>query len=44
MPLGGLVAHVLDSGTVRKPSPPYAKAVEQWESLETFLDSRLRQE
>jgi hypothetical protein len=44
MPLGGLVAHVLDPGTVRKPSPPYAKAVEQWESLETFLDSRLRQE
>jgi hypothetical protein len=44
MPLGRLVAHVLDSGTVSKPSAPYAKAVEQWESLETFLESRLRQE
>ena len=44
MPLGRLVAHVLDSGTVSKPSAPHAKAVEQWESLETFLESRLRQE
>ena len=44
MPLGGLVAHVLDPDTVRKPSGPYADAVEQWESLETFLESRLRQE
>ena len=30
--------------TVRKPSAPYADAVEQWESLETFLESRLRPE
>jgi hypothetical protein len=44
MPLGGLVAHVLDPGTVSKPSAPYTKAVAQWESLETFLESRLRQE
>ncbi|MGZ6780437.1 MAG: primosomal protein, partial [Mycobacterium sp.] len=44
MPLGRLVAHVLDPETVRKPSGPYADAVEQWESLETFLESRLRQE
>ncbi len=44
MPLGRLVAHVLDPKTVRKPSGPYADAVEQWESLETFLESRLRQE
>jgi hypothetical protein len=44
MPLGRLVAHVLDPDTVRKPSGPYAEAVEQWESLETFLESRLRQE
>ena len=44
MPLGRFVAHVLDPGTVSKPSAPYAKAVEQWESLETFLESRLRQE
>jgi hypothetical protein len=44
MPLGRLVAHVLDPNTVPKPSGPYAAAVEQWESLETFLESRLRQE
>ncbi|GFG51796.1 hypothetical protein MAGR_32370 [Mycolicibacterium agri] len=44
MPLGRLVAHVLDPETVSKPEGPYAKAVEQWESLETFLESRLRQE
>jgi hypothetical protein len=44
MPLGRLVAHVLDPKTVSKPSGPYADAVEQWESLETFLESRLRQE
>ncbi len=44
MPLGRLVAYVLEPDTVRKPSPPYADAVEQWESLETFLESRLRQE
>lgn len=44
MPLGRLVAYVLDPDTVRKPTGPYAEAVEQWESLETFLESRLRQE
>jgi hypothetical protein len=43
-PLGRLVAHVLDPETVRRPSPPYATAVEQWEALETFLESRLRPE
>jgi hypothetical protein len=42
--LGRLVAHVLDPDTVRKPSPPYATAVEQWEQLEIFLESRLRHE
>ena len=42
--LGGLVAHVLDPETVRSPSPPYATAVEQWEALEAFLESRLRPE
>ena len=42
--LGGLVAHVLDPSTVRRPSPPYAKAVEQWEALEAFVESRLRRE
>lgn len=44
MPLGRLVAYILDPDTVSKPSGPYAEAVEQWESLETFLESRLRQE
>jgi hypothetical protein len=43
-PLGRLVAHILDPETVRRPSPPYAKAVEQWEALEAFLESRLRPE
>jgi len=42
--LGRLVGHVLDPDTVRKPNPPYAQAVEQWEQLETFLESRLRPE
>jgi hypothetical protein len=42
--LGRLVAHVLDPQTVRRPSPPYVKAVEQWEALEAFLESRLRPE
>jgi hypothetical protein len=43
-PLGRLVAHILDPDTVRRPSPPYAMAVEQWEALEAFLESRLRPE
>jgi hypothetical protein len=43
-PLGRLVAHVLDPETVRRPSPPYAKAVEQWEATEAFVESRLREE
>ena len=43
-PLGRVVAHVLDPDTVQRPSPPYAKAVEQWEALEVFVESRLRQE
>jgi len=42
--LGRLVAHVLDPDTVRAPSPPYAKAVEQWDALESFVESRLRAE
>jgi hypothetical protein len=42
--LGRLVAHVLDPDTVRAPNPPYAKAVEQWDALETFVESRLRAE
>jgi hypothetical protein len=43
-PLGRVVAHVLDPDTVKRPGPPYAKAVEQWEALEAFVESRLRQE
>jgi hypothetical protein len=43
-PLGRLVAHILDPETVRRPSPPYATAVEQWEALEAFLESRLHPE
>jgi hypothetical protein len=43
-PLGKVVAHVLDPDTVRRPSPPYADAVQQWEALEAFVESRLRQE
>ncbi len=43
-PLGKLVAHVLDPDTARKPRAPYAKAVEQWSELESFVESRLRQE
>jgi hypothetical protein len=29
---------------VQRPAAPYAKAVEQWEALEAFVESRLRQE
>jgi len=43
-PLGKIVSYVLDPENVRKPTPPYAKAVEQWESLEAFLESRVRAE
>ncbi|MEO3760664.1 primosomal protein [Mycobacterium sp. B14F4] len=43
-PLGHVVAHVLEPDKVRAPSPPYAKAVEQWEALEAFVESRLRPE
>jgi hypothetical protein len=43
-PLGKLAAYVLDTDSVRKPAPPYAKAVEAWEELERFVESRLRRE
>jgi hypothetical protein len=43
-PLGKLVAYALDADSVSKPAPPYAKAVEAWEELERFVDSRLRRE
>ncbi len=40
---GPVIAHVLDPAKPR-PSAPYADAVAQWESLETFVESRLREE
>jgi hypothetical protein len=43
-PLGRVVAHLLDPETVSRPSAPQAKAVEQWEALERFVESRLRSE
>lgn len=43
-PLGHVVAHVLEPNKVRAPTPPYPKAVEQWEALEAFVESRLRPE
>jgi hypothetical protein len=43
-PLGRVVAYVLDPDTVQRPNPPYAEAVEQWEALEAFVESRLREE
>jgi hypothetical protein len=42
--LGKLVAYVLDPAKGRKPRGPYATAVEQWSELETFVESRLREE
>lgn len=41
--LGKVIAHVLDPAKPR-PSGPYADAVAQWESLESFAESRLREE
>jgi len=43
-PLGKLVAYVLEPDSISKPAPPYAKAVEAWEELERFVESRLRRE
>lgn len=43
-PLGRLFAHVLDPKKVSRPAAPYAKAVQQWEALEAFVESRLRPE
>ncbi|MUL81128.1 MULTISPECIES: primosomal protein [unclassified Mycolicibacterium] len=42
--LGKFVAYVLGSDDARKPEAPYAQAVEQWEALERFVESRLRAE
>jgi hypothetical protein len=43
-PLGRFVGHLLNPDKIAKPSAPYAKAVEQWESLQSFVESRLRTE
>jgi hypothetical protein len=43
-PLGKLVAYVLDPDSTSKPAAPYAAAVDEWEALEQFVDSRLRRE
>ncbi|KUI36570.1 primosomal protein [Mycobacterium sp. IS-1496] len=42
--LGSFVAHALDPEAAERPEPPYAEAVQQWEALEAFVESRLRQE
>lgn len=42
--LGGFVTYALDPDTGERPEPPYAEAVRQWEALEAFVESRLRQE
>jgi hypothetical protein len=43
-PLGQLVASVLEPDSVGEPTPPYAKAVQAYEELEGFVESRLRRE
>jgi hypothetical protein len=43
-PLGRFIGHVLSPDRVAAPPSPYAKAVAQWEKIETFVESRLREE
>jgi hypothetical protein len=43
-PLGKFVDYVLSPDTASKPAAPYVKAAEQWDALETFVESRLREE
>ena len=43
-PFGRFVAHVLTPDKVAKPPAPYATAVAQWEKVENFVESRLREE
>lgn len=42
--LGKFVSYVLGDDNARKPEAPYAEAVEQWDALERFVESRLRAE
>ena len=43
-PLGRLIGCVLEPGSVSRPSAPFTEAVAQGESLEPFVESRLREE
>jgi len=43
-PLGKVVAHVLEPGAASRPRFELAKAVQAWEELEQFVESRLRSE
>ncbi len=42
--LGKFVGYVLGHENARTPEAPYVQAVEQWEALERFVESRLRAE
>lgn len=42
--LGAFVQYVLEPGDAERPEAPFAETVEQWEALEAFVESRLRQE
>ena len=42
--VGALVGHVLDPQSAERPAAPYAQAVDEWEQLERFVESRLRRE
>ncbi|GAB7071754.1 primosomal protein [Mycobacterium hodleri] len=43
-PFGRFVGHVLTPDEIGKPPAPYATAVAQWEKVENFVESRLREE
>jgi len=43
-PFGKFVGHVLTPDKVAEPPAPYAAAVAQWEKVENFVESRLREE
>ncbi|MCX2933628.1 primosomal protein [Mycobacterium sp. CVI_P3] len=43
-PLGKLVDYVLDPEENSRPAGPYAAAVQEWEEIERFVESRLRRE
>lgn len=42
--VGAMVGHVLDPQGAERPAAPYAQAVDEWEQLERFVESRLRRE